>query len=401
MRAFEHWLEAYVDHQRYSESPISFHFWTGVSTIAGALRRRVWIDERHFQWTPNMYVVLVGPPGVAAKSTSMRAGLSLLEAVGGIHFGPQTVTWPALIEAFVQAQSSITIDGSPEPAIMSCLTIGVGELGTFLRPDNGEFLDLLTALWDGQKEAVRRRTRMDGETTIKNPWLNIIGCTTPAWLKKNFPADLVGGGLASRIVFVYGDKKRQLIAYPSQCVEEAAYDEETKYLLHDLKQIAEMAGPYTITQAGYKWGERWYEKHNNDARPLHMASDRFEGYLARKQTHLHKLAMVLAASKRNDLVITDEDLEQAADLTTALEGDMIKVFSSIGVSFGAQVVSEILGLIRNHKVISYMELWKLCLGTWASRDFRDAVQGAVEAGVVKKEKLENGDFKLTYTGKRV
>lgn len=395
-RAFDHWLEAYVDHQRFSESPVSFHFWTGVATIAGALRRKVWIDERHYQWTPNMYVILVGPPGVAAKSTSIRAGLSLLEAVPGIHFGPQTVTWQALIESFAQAQVSIPIPGQSEPATMSCLTIGVGELGTFLRPENREFLDLLTAMWDGQKEALRRRTRMDGETVIHNPWLNIIGCTTPAWLKDNFPDVLIGGGLTSRIVFVYGDKKRQLIAYPSRNVDEAAYHDEEKYLIHDLSQIAKLAGPYRLTEEAYKWGESWYEQHNTGPRPAHVASDRFDGYLFRKQTHIHKLAMVLAAAQRDELVVTDTDLQQAADFTTGLEGDMLRVFSSIGVTQAAKVTTEVLNLIRNHKSLTYQELWKLCIGTLDPKTVKESVVAAIDAGYVRKDKLENGDYRLTY-----
>ena len=52
------WIKAYVDLQSaHSESPKQFHFWSAVSAIAGALRRQVWIDQRQFQWTPNMYIV--------------------------------------------------------------------------------------------------------------------------------------------------------------------------------------------------------------------------------------------------------------------------------------------------------------------------------------------------------
>ena len=78
-RNFPNWLQGYLEYTKASESPTPFHFWTGVSTIAGALRRRVWIDQRYFQWTPNFYIVLVGPAGVAAKSTSLRSGMKLLE----------------------------------------------------------------------------------------------------------------------------------------------------------------------------------------------------------------------------------------------------------------------------------------------------------------------------------
>lgn len=96
MRKLKHWLKAYMNFTRASESPDAFHFWTGVGTIAGALRRRVWLDMRHFQWTPNIYIILVGPPGVANKSTTVRIGSSLLSQVDGIHFGPQSMTWAIL-----------------------------------------------------------------------------------------------------------------------------------------------------------------------------------------------------------------------------------------------------------------------------------------------------------------
>ena len=57
-RTHPHWLKAYMHFTRTSEAPDAFHFWSGVGTIAGALRRRVWLDMRHFQWTPNFYIIL-------------------------------------------------------------------------------------------------------------------------------------------------------------------------------------------------------------------------------------------------------------------------------------------------------------------------------------------------------
>ena len=147
-RHFANWLQGYIDYTKASESPTPFHFWTGVATIAGALRRRVWIDERHFQWTPNFYIVLVGPPGVAAKSTSIRSGMKFLERLK-IPFGPQSMTWQALTKALEEAISGINYvdrDGLEQRVVMSCLTIPVSELGTFLRMDDKRgWLDSLTA----------------------------------------------------------------------------------------------------------------------------------------------------------------------------------------------------------------------------------------------------------------
>ena len=51
--------------------------WVGVSTIAGALRRKVWIDQAYFKWYPNFYIILVAPPGIVAKSTTASLGMRL------------------------------------------------------------------------------------------------------------------------------------------------------------------------------------------------------------------------------------------------------------------------------------------------------------------------------------
>ena len=393
-RIHENWLKAYVNYTRFSESPDSYHFWTGVATMAGALRRRVWIDQRQFQWTPNFYIILVGPPGVAAKSTSIRSGLSLLEKVEGVYFGPQSMTWQALTEALQNAQEMVDIPGQIEPEVMSCLTIGVSELGTFLRADDGELVDVLVAMWDGQKEVWRRQTRTQGNTVIHNAWLNIIGCTTPAWLKENFPEVFIGGGLTSRILFVYADRKRQLVAYPGDFIPAAEYQQEAENLLHDLKQIAALRGEYELHPSAKRWGIQWYENHWHRPRPDHLKSDRFDGYYARKQTHLHKTAMVIAAAKRNDLVILEEDLQEAELLITSLEGNMMQVFNSMGLSQEGRKNTELVNLVRSSKHgLEYATLWRMCFSSMSGKDFQDSLLAGVKAGYLKMEKRHDANGK--------
>lgn len=379
-RNFQHWIKAYVEHTRYSESPDNFHFWTGVATVAGALRRRVWIDQRIFQWTPNFYIILVGPPGVAAKSTSIRQGLNLLEKVPGINFGPQSMTWQALTVALEKSTEGVLID--EETQIMSCMTISVSELGTFLRADDDELMSTLIAMWDGQKEVWRRSTKTQGDTKVENPWINIIGCTTPAWIRSNIPNSMIGGGLTSRIIFVYGEKKRQLVAFPAELVTSKDYSKEEEYLISDLCEIAQIKGEYQYEKEALDYGRAWYDDINTN-RPDHMKSERFDGYIARKQTHLMKTAMVLAASQRNDLLITKDDLEQASAIINDIENDMIKVFNSIGVSPGAEISRQILALVRNAgKKIEYAYLWRMASATIPLRDFTEAIKGLIESNEI-------------------
>lgn len=386
-RNFPNWLKAYMDFTRDSESPTPFHFWTGVSTLAGALRRRVWIDMKKFQWTPNFYIVLVGPPGVAAKSTSMSMGMSLLGKVPDIKFGPESMTWQALAVALQDAIEYVEFigpSGIKERIGMSCLTVSVSELGTFLRVDDDQLMSFLIRMWEGQIDKFRHETKSSGKIEVDNPWLNVIGATTPAWLKQNFPEYMIGGGLTSRIVFVYGEKKRQLIPYPDEVIPDAEYAKLHKALLEDLTSISKLSGPYVLSSFARDWGRAWYKEHNDvDLRPTHLASDRYGGYLARKQTHLHKFAIILAAAKRDVLIIEQSDLEEAEAIITDIETDMIRVFESIGVVEERGHIHEIISIARFNGAITAQNLWTKCMNMMSMKDFEAAVKAAIHGGLMK------------------
>ena len=389
-RNFQNWLRAYLDFTENNESPLAFHFWTGVSTIAGALRRRVWIDERYFDWTPNFYVILVGPPGVAAKSTTIRLGSELLKEVPGVHFGPTSMSWQGLMTAFESAHDQVTDPNAPPPDdpmesvvhSMSCITCSIGELGTFLRPEDDELVNFLIDMWEGQREIWKRVTKTQGNNAITNPCLNMIGCTTPSWLRKNVPENMVGGGLVSRIVFVYGDTKRNLVAYPSEHINSDQHEEKRKHLIEDLCQISEMFGEFKLTPTARAWGRAWYERHWTN-RPIHMASERYGGYIARKQTHIHKLAIIISAAESNELTITESHLIAADRMITSLEVDMQKVFQSIGVSDTSKNVQEILVYLKAYKQLSQRELLKFVYQTMSQKDFKEALEIAASAGYIR------------------
>lgn len=386
-RHFKHWLKAYMHHTRASESPDAFHFWTGVGTIAGALRRRVWIDMRHFQWTPNFYIILVGPPGVASKSTTIRIGTSLLEGVPGIHFGPQSMTWQSLTQSMEEAVEYVKyVDSKGLDALqaMSPLTCSVPELGTFLKMDDTALVDVLISMWDGQLENWGHKTKTSGNIEIKNPWLNLLACTTPSWLEQHFPTSMIGGGLTSRIMFIYGDKKRHLVAYPDEQIPEDDYYGHRKMLIEDLQRIALLSGNYQLTPAARKWGTQWYERLWAN-RPTDMANDRYSGYISRKQTHIHKVAIVLAAAQREQLIIEESDLIEADALLASIEPHMIKVFESVGVVDESKNIANIVAHVRAYQWIDPQQLFNLLRNNITEKDYKNAVRIALEQGLVGVE----------------
>lgn len=343
------WLQAYLAYTRLSESPDVFHFWSGISTIAGALRGKVWFDMGHFHWKPNFFVVLVAKPGVTSKSTSAGIGQRLLREIEDVRFGPNSITWQRMIQTLIESRIDFPT-GPGEFTPHCCVTFFASELGTLLDMKDKQMIDALTDLWDGSlsSNTWTRETNMHGKQTIENPWVNIVACTTPEWIATNIPRQAIGGGFVSRCIFVFGDAKRRLSPYPKQEAEEYGIDlaAERKLLLEDLHQIARLAGEFTLTPQAYEWGVSWYESHNQRNRTA-TGSEDMSGYLSRKQAHMHKIAMVISAAQSNDLRITLANLQSAELILESIEAYMPKVFRDIHASPEMRKADRIVEFLRD------------------------------------------------------
>lgn len=384
-------LSAFQQYASFGEAPAKMYFWVGVSTIAGALRRKVWIDQQYFKWFPNFYTILVAPPGVVAKTTTADIGMDLLREVPGIHFGPSVVTWPALVKSFAENAEMFQIGEDYHP--MSAMTISSGEFGNLLNPQDKEMVDMLVNLWDGK--SFKKVTKHSGSDDVINPWINLIACTTPAWIAGNFPEYMIGGGFTSRCVFVYAEKKARYVAYPGLAVPKdiGAFKQ---LLVQDLEHIAtKLAGPYVLSAEAVEWGQEWYFKHNTTRQP-HLDDARFGGYLARKQTHLHKAAMILQASMTDSMVITRANLELAAVMVTDLENEMAKVFKKIGMSDVAAATDRLLDFIKRRMKVKYSEAFRYIHNSFPGfRDFEDIVKGLYTSGLVRMHQVGT-EYEMEY-----
>lgn len=388
MRNFNDWLSAYMEYASFSEAPRRMHFWAGVSAIAGALRRRVWIDMAYFKWYPNHYIVFVAPPGIVSKSTTVAIAVDLLRRVPGINFGPDVVTWPALVTAFAACSESFEYNG--DWLTQCALTLESSEFGNLVNPEDREMIDLLVTLWDSKQGAFKKVTKNSGSDVVENPWINMIACTTPSWIAGNFPEYIIGGGFTSRCLFVYTDAKEKYVAYPHLSVPKDLRA-QGDLLVADLEHISTtLVGAYKLTPGALAWGKEWYSHHYANP-PALLQDDRFSGYLARKQTHLHKLSMILAASKSDRMEITEEDLFLAAKMITDLEEDMPKVFSKIGRTEDSMQAERFIKYVERQGSISYAEAYRYVHTAFpTARDFEGIVSGAVKAGLLLMEMTGEG-----------
>lgn len=386
-RVLTDWITAYMMHTEHSEAPEIFHFWTAVSTISGALRRKVWIDMGYFKWYVNFFTIFVAPPGIVAKSTTVDIGMSLLRELDYIRFGPSSSSWQAFISFLAESKEEV-LHPSGEYIPMCAVTVVASELGTFFDPNNREQRDVLTDLWDCKPIPWVKLTKKDGKETVANPWVNLVGCTTPSWVAENLSDYFTGGGLASRIIFIYAEKKRKLVPYPQLLIPEE-FPEQREVLTHDLREISKLCGEFTITESAFQWGKAWSEKHSMMSYP-HLSAERFEHYLARKQTHMHKLAMILSASRSDELVIDKSDLSRANDYLTEMEQTLPAVFGQMNREQEVVIAADVLDQIRTLSVIPRSELFRDYFFRTMSWDTFEKVLRSLIASQLVKQGNEGG-----------
>lgn len=328
-RKLTNWLEAYLVLTNDTESPEEYHRWTALSIIAGAVRRKVFFDMGHFLLYPNMYIVLVGPAGRCKKSTAMRIGRGMLSEINGVNFTTDSITRERMIldlaQCFVDGHSSMTAYSS--------------EFASLLTSSGMDMVVFLTDIFDSPSEW-SHRTKTGGTNKIKAPYLNLMGATTPDWIAKAMPLDTVGIGLTSRIIFVYQDTPRVRPWRPKLTPEQKRLRE---LLVEDLQAMSLLSGEYEIADDADEFYNTWYTSRIEKPNPT--GDPRLNGYYERKPIHLLKIAMIIAASRRDELLITHSDMELALSLFEEVEERMPKVFANVGKNPLTVDYDEILGAI--------------------------------------------------------
>lgn len=349
-RQLDDWIDSFLEFTDNSEPPESFRLWTAISCIAACLKRKCRLDWGTLTFYPNMYIVLVAPSGACRKGTAMTPGFNMLTDIG-IKLAAEATTREALIRTLKKATDNTlnSYDGTMESH--ASLTIYSQELTVFLGYNNQQLMSDLTDWYDCRSRWHYSTKDERLADNIVNVWVNLFGATTPSLIQSTLPQDAIGGGLTSRIIFVYENKKGKRVAEPFLSERQV---ELYPKLIHDLEKIHMMSGKFKFTDGFLNRYVDWYNK-SDDNRPFH--DDRLAGYIERRPNHLLKLTMIMNASRSDDMILTELDFERARIILNETEKKMTQVFSGVGKNPLATVVRRALILIGTKGKMTYDELY--------------------------------------------
>ncbi len=343
------WLDSYVELTENTEPPIMFRLWVGISCIAAVLQRKCRIDWGSLTFYPNLYVTLVAPPGKARKGTAMKVGKKMLEDLG-IKLAAESITREALVRELQEANNTEVNAKTGVMESHSSLTIYSEELAVFLGAQNSQLIMDLTDWFDCSNQWIYR-TKGQGTDNIIGVWVNLLGATTPSLLRTMLPMDAVGGGLVSRMIFVYEPRRGKIIPYPDWGEKEVKLREK---LIRDLERIRNLRGGFKITEQFILNWSKWYMTQQEDCQ---LSNDpNLASYVERRPAHLMKLCMILSASRSDNMIMDEIDFNRARKILEATERKMSYALRGVGKSAHSDVLTRVWTEIAMRGETTFQEL---------------------------------------------
>lgn len=337
MRKLENWIDSFVAFVDPIPSPDLFKKWVGIAIVAAVLERKVWVDVGQGPLHPNLYTVLVAPPGVG-KTALTALGRRFLEDLtngtsSGLRLGAASLTSAAIIDELRDAERTFypprdILEGMK----FNALAIVSNELGVLLPSYEPDMMNKLTDIYDGHGYSERRRYDKNLNFKIAAPQINLLAATTPGYLTNMLPEGAWDMGFLSRTMLIFSGEKliRPLFTFAeSRKIEEGV-------LKTDLNHIFNISGEVSFEPAAKDAMIAWHMR-GGPPTPDHP---RLNNYNTRRTTHLLKLCMIAAAVETDTLLVSLRHFNTAIEWLIEAEIFMPDIFKAMIVGADTKAMDE-------------------------------------------------------------
>lgn len=318
----------------HTEAPDRFITWTAFSLLGSVMKRKYWIEDGLYTLYPNMYVILVAPPGVG-KGTAVNFVWKLNRDFAPNHLAnmiSDRVTGPRIIERIAQGWNNAPsiIGGQIRQGANdhSCAIFST-ELSILLGASE-QMIDFLCECWD--RNSYDYDTKHSGSAFITDMSVSLIAATVPDFLRNmdRNKSLSIRGGFTSRCLFIYEDQPSRFLLHPPPVSSNPQSVKLLQDLKADLQHIASLpGGEFKYSPAAQIHFDRFMSsvrKNNQDD------SEAVAHFRARIRAHVLKLAMIISIARQDGLLIDDIDMSNAIAHVKATLDSLEKVFRGSGDS---------------------------------------------------------------------
>jgi len=380
-----------TDFMTYTEgalSPELFRLWTGIALVAGACERRIWLRTGRNTTFPNLYTLLVAPPGVGKQViddarelwTDTREANSMSPA---FKVAPDSVTKASLIDSLAKAKTTRLPPSGP-PIDYHSLLVAAEEFSVLLPQYDLEFIGVLNKIYNNPNVpySEARRTGSVREVSIDFPQLNILGGAQPGWLKSVFPEEAWSTGLTSRIIMVYCSDVPLLDIFAAESDNSHLRGE----LLSQLSAISSRFGELSWEPAAQARISEWHLA-GGPPTPEHS---KLVHYVRRRTLHALKLTLISAVSRGERKQIAKLDVDRAIAWLLDAERLMPDIFRAMIGKSDVQVMEDLHYFIltrwkmQSHKPIREAEIYTWLSSRVPSDKVNKIIEVAERSGIMER-----------------
>lgn len=365
-------------------SPPIFRLWAAITTLSGALERRIFTRTRATRPAyPNLYITLTGESG-SGKTEAINVAKDLWLGLEKFHVSPDNMTNAALYDAILEAQRVFHANGHGA-SIYCALTVCSPELGVLIPKYDLEFLSDLSHIYDNQPTFDSKRRDKTRTVHIDQPTVNILAGVTPKALSEIMPEMAWGQGFASRMIFIFGSRPED----NDVDIFQRQRPLNLNVLRPRLEEVWHLTGEANWSPDAVDGMYKWYNEERKDTEPVHH---RLHEYRTRRLIHLLKLTMISAVSAGRDLEIELDDLARGKAWLYEAEALMPDVFRAMTSRSDAQILYELNYVMWTKYAATAMDkrssvdeedLWRFLGEKVESFRIKALIEAAVKSGILK------------------
>lgn len=330
-RHYSNWLEGFLEYSSKFPSPYLFRKWAGISAISGCLQRRCYTKIVDRQQFPNLYILLVAPPGVG-KSVAIKAARELLRQHSrAVRIAPSRITAAKLYQELEDAKQVIQdlTKGLEGIEIHHSMSAFIDEFGVFVKKNDIDFMADLADIFDCP-DPLEYKTKTSGENFVPAVWFNLLSGCTPRTVKDTFSDDALEMGFPARIILVHSAEPivHKSLFHGDSASVISKDNPEFKKLSADMEKMLQLRGAFTWTTEAKDFLEAWYRA---GLRPF-PTDPKLKHYCTRRLTHISKLAMIFSANRGQDMEINLKDIQLAKETLLEAESTMDDAVSVLGAN---------------------------------------------------------------------
>lgn len=403
-------FQKYFNYVGETEAPTTYHRWCAISMVGAWLGLDFHFPFGHTKLYPKMYIMLMGE-AAARKSTSINIARKTIKAVGYNAFAADRLSKEMFLYSMMhngkemakeelgladvdsELDLEMLLDSTPDAGVSPIYAVA-DEFLDLVGPGNGEFLTMLTKLFDEDEEYTHPKLS-GADVKVSKPCVNVLAGNTQQGLAITMPPEMIGQGFSSRVIFVYAEPTGKKIHLPVAPCPEAKEE-----LLEHMRQIKRICkGPATVSPETYNLLREVYEHYEP------IDDHRFSGYNGRRYIHCIKLALILAAMDLSTEVQASH-VVKANTLLHFAEVKMPSAFGEYGRGKNSAVQSDIMRILQKRapEPIDVTSMWRyVSQDLTRQEELIQILMGMIASKKIRPERnMQTGlmGYTVNYTFKR-